>query len=133
MIERVFHVGLSVFDLDAMLAFYRDVIGLTVDRVVPHPRGGTIAFMRGSAAEVLEMIRYDDPAPIDPARRERRQTGIHHFGLQVADARAVHERLVAAGVELDGDLRENATGDLVIHFWDPEGNRLHVTQPRGAK
>jgi hypothetical protein len=37
--------------------------------------------------------------------------------------------LKALGVEVDGGIKTNSKGDLVLHFWDPEGNRLHLTQP----
>jgi hypothetical protein len=33
-------------------------------------------------------------------------------------------------VEFDGGIKPNAKGDLVVHFWDPEGNRVHLTQLR---
>lgn len=124
------HVGITVLDFERMLTFYRDVLGLTVDSVARHPRGGEKACLRGSEREVIEMIRYPDPKPHQG--RDRTRTGIHHFGFLVDDIEAHHQRLEAAGVELDGGVKPNAKGDLVLHFWDPEGNRLHVTELRSS-
>ena len=133
MIKRVFHVAISVVDFDKMLTFYSEVLGLKVDRVVPHPRGGTNAFLSGAEGEVIQMVQYAQPAPISPDRRQRVHTGIHHLGLEVDDIQAAYRRLKEAGVELDGDLQPaNASGHAAIHFWDPEGNRLHRTQVAGA-
>jgi len=30
-------------------------------------------------------------------------------------------------VEFDGTIKVNTSSDLAIHFWDPEGNRVHLT------
>ena len=126
MIRGLIHIGITVLDFEKMLAFYRDVIGLSVDSVVPHPRGGMKACLRGSDSEVIEMIEYPNPKPHQG--RDLSRTGIHHFGFVVDDLRAQKQRLEAAGVDVDGEVKPNAKGDLVLHFWDPEGNRLHFTQ-----
>ena len=126
MIRGLVHVGITVLDFDAMLAFYRDVIGLSVDTIGPHPRGGQKASLRGTEREVIEMIQYPDPKPHQG--RDRLRTGIHHFGFVVDDLRRQQERLIRHGVEIDGEIKANAKGDLVLHFWDPEGNRLHFTE-----
>jgi catechol 2,3-dioxygenase-like lactoylglutathione lyase family enzyme len=125
-IRGLIHIGITVTDFEKMLAFYRDVIGLSVDSVVPHPRGGKKACLRGSEREVIEMIEYPDPKPHQG--RDLSRTGIHHFGFVVEDIRAQEKRLKALGVELDGEVKPNSKGDFVLHFWDPKGNRLHLTQ-----
>ena len=128
MIRGLVHIGITVVDFDKMIAFYRDVLGLTVDAVVAHPRGGRKACLRGSIAEVIEMIEYPNPKPHQG--RDRQRTGLHHFGFVVDDVRTGVERLKQHGVELDGDIKANVKGELVVHFWDPEGNRLHLTELR---
>jgi catechol 2,3-dioxygenase-like lactoylglutathione lyase family enzyme len=134
MVQRVFHVGISCVDFETMLRFYRDVIGLTLDVIRPHNRGGQVAMLRGSQAEVLELICYTDPAPIWPEMRQRKHTGLHHFGFEVEDIVAMQRRLAAARVEFDGELMPaNSMGHAALHFWDPEGNRLHLTQIGGLR
>ena len=130
MIERIFHVGVSCVDFDKMLAFYRDVLQLNLDQIRPHPRGGTVAFLSGSGGETIELIRYTTPAPVRPEVRERVHTGIHHFGFKVGDIHAAYERLKQFDVEFDGEVKGNLSGHTVLHFWDPEGNRLHLTQQK---
>jgi catechol 2,3-dioxygenase-like lactoylglutathione lyase family enzyme len=126
MITRLVHIGLTVFDLDRMTAFYTNVLGLTVQSTVPHPKGGTIVFLEGADGEAIEMIHYSNPKPHDG--RDRDRTGLHHFGLLVDDIYREVERLKVLGVEFDGTIKVNTSGDLAIHFWDPEGNRIHLTQ-----
>lgn len=128
MIRRLAHIGLTVVDLDRMVQFYTTVLGLTSDSRMPHPRGGTIVFLKGADGEMIEMIRYTDPKPHEG--RDRLRTGLHHFGLLVDDIHTEFERLTALGVEFDGEIKVNTSNDLAVHFWDPEGNRLHLTQVR---
>jgi catechol 2,3-dioxygenase-like lactoylglutathione lyase family enzyme len=128
-ITGLVHVGITVVDFDGTLGFYRDVLGLTVSSVVPHPRGGRKATLSGTEREVIEMIEYPNPKPHQG--RDRSRTGLHHFGFVVDDVARETRRLTSLGVELDGETKPNAKGDLVQHFYDPEGNRLHLTQPKG--
>jgi catechol 2,3-dioxygenase-like lactoylglutathione lyase family enzyme len=125
-IRGVVHIGITVLDFDAMVAFYRDVLGLSADAVVTHPRGGRKAVLRGAEREVIEMIEYLNARPHQG--RDLARTGIHHFGLVVDDVGAEAERLRRSGVELDGGIKPNSKGELVQHLWDPEGNRLHLTE-----
>jgi len=91
MIKRLAHIGLTVFDLDRMLDFYTNVLGLSIGRQVPHPRGGTIVFLKAPGDEMFEMIRYADAKAHEG--RDRSRTGLHHFGLLVDDIQAEVERL----------------------------------------
>jgi glyoxylase I family protein len=128
MIKRLAHIGLTVFDLDRMRHFYTNVLGLEIDGQVPHPKGGTIVFLKGADGEMFEMIRYADPKPHEG--RDKDRTGLHHFGLLVDDIHKEVERLEELGVEFDGTIKVNTSNDLAVHFWDPEGNRVHLTQTR---
>jgi catechol 2,3-dioxygenase-like lactoylglutathione lyase family enzyme len=128
MITRLAHIGLTVFDLDRMLHFYTNVLGLTARSTVPHPKGGAIVFLEGADGEAIELIHYLQPKPHEG--RDRDRTGLHHFGLLVDDIHKEVERLTALGVEFDGAIKVNTSLDLAVHFWDPEGNRIHLTQEK---
>ena len=128
MIKGLVHIGLTVADLDKMVDFYTNVLGLALDCRVPHPRGGTIVFLKAVDGETIEMICYADPKPHEG--RDRSRTGLHHFGLLVDDIQSEYERLKALGVEFDGAIKVNTSNDLAVHFWDPEGNRIHLTEIR---
>ncbi|HKY22023.1 MAG TPA: VOC family protein [Vicinamibacterales bacterium] len=126
MVSGIAHIGITVIDFDRMLGFYRDVLGLTVDSIVPQPDGGRRACLRGTERETIEIIQHRDPKPHQG--RDLSRTGIHHFGFVVEDVHGYLQRLERLGVEIDGDVTPNAKGDLVVQCWDPEGNRLHFTQ-----
>ncbi len=132
MITGVYHVGIGAVNFEKLLAFYRDVLGLRVRRFVDHPKvpGGKIAFMENAAGrEVLELVGRPDPRPQRPDVRELGATGIYHVGFEVDDLAAEYERLKPLGVEFEHELHPPVPGqDWVLHFWDPEGNRVHLTQ-----
>jgi glyoxylase I family protein len=125
-IRSLVHIGITVVDFEKMLAFYRDALGLSVDSIVPHPKGGRKACLKGLEAEVIELIQYEHPKPHQGCDRWR--TGLHHFGFVVDDIGAHQRRLTDLGVNVDGEIRTNTKGQPVLHLIDPEGNRLHLTQ-----
>ena len=74
MIQGVEHVGLSVTNLERSLAFYCDLIGFTVIRVIecpPEMRLGDVVGLPGCRARIahlrsgkamLELLEYGDPS-----------------------------------------------------------------------
>jgi len=120
---RIAHLGIAVRDLDAAVAFYRDVLGMPVGtREVVGDQGVEVAFIHAGEPEI-ELLR---PTKADsPVGRflEKRGEGLHHVCLQVADIRAELRRLEALGVPLvDREPRVGAGGHLVA-FLHPKGAR----------
>ena len=108
------HVGIAVSDLQASLAFFKDVLGLHVEsseevasqRVRAHfiPAGE-------SSIELLEATAKDSAIA---KYVEKRGPGIHHITLRVRDIRAVLDQLRGRGVRLvDQEPRAGAEGSLV--------------------
>lgn len=134
MISRLEHVGLSVADLDRSIAFYRDLLGLEVLRVIeagPTMRLGDIVGMPGCSAriahlmkgdEMLELFEYKSPRgkPV-PADRKQADLGLIHVGFTSTDTRGDYERLKAAGVSFLGEPVEFRPGVWVVYFRGPDG------------
>src|SRR5207244_6574217 len=113
------HVGIYVRDLERMVAFYRDVMGMRITkqnwrvRIVflsadPDAVDHEIALMRGR------------PSAEDPHL-------IQQISMRVAsldDLRAFHRRLVADGYRIEEVV--NHASALGCYFFDPEGNRTEV-------
>jgi catechol-2,3-dioxygenase len=113
------HVGIYVRDLAPMVAFYRDVMGMTITK-----QNWTmgIVFLSADPAAVDHEIALVQgrPSPDDPRL-------IHQISLRVAsldDLRAFHRRLVAEGYRIDQVV--NHASALGCYFFDPEGNRTEV-------
>ena len=138
------HVSFTVGDLDRSLEFYQDVLGLTVrDRGRLEPEliermtgipGAVVDYADVEAgSRVLELLEYRSPRPRPSSGSGQRLGGVH-VGLRVDDARAVHARLVAAGMEplsepvLLPDDGSDWSGALVFYVRDPDGVMLEVVE-----
>jgi catechol 2,3-dioxygenase-like lactoylglutathione lyase family enzyme len=109
-------VGIPARQHDAMVGLFRDVLGLRVELVEP---GTTeLSLPDGDRVQVF--------AP-----------GHHYFGLfdrpvalfEVDDVRAARDELVAAGVEIVGELERDSSWEW-LHFRAPDGNLYDLASRR---
>lgn len=126
---EIAHVGVAVTDLDAALAFYRDILGMT-----PHPPetadGATIVSLSFPAGDV-ELLCPADPA--SPVARfiAKRGPGIHHICYRVPDLTAALDRCRAAGYQLVDEVpRTGAHGKRIafVHPKSTAGILLELTE-----
>lgn len=113
------HVGIYVRDLERMVAFYRDVMGMQVTK-----QNWSAGFVFLSA----------DPDAVDheiALVRGRPDAGdprlIHQISMRVPTLdglREFHRRLVAEGYRIDAVV--NHASAIGCYFFDPEGNRTEV-------
>lgn len=133
MSPRLSHLGIAVSDLDAAVAFWRDVLGMPVGgRAVVADQGvETVMIHAGDPdVELLCPTRADSPVGRFLAKRGE---GIHHVCLEVPDLRAELARLAALGVPLvDAEPRVGAGGRLVafLHPKAARGVLVELTQKR---
>jgi predicted enzyme related to lactoylglutathione lyase len=107
-------------DLNNLLPFYRDVLGLPVALQVP---GFVVLGELGAPALALGTHSGVHGRNADPAR--------HMVGLGTDDLTADWKRLKAAGVEFVEDPTDY--GNLrIATLKDPEGNLLQLLQPSRA-
>jgi methylmalonyl-CoA/ethylmalonyl-CoA epimerase len=126
---RIAHVGIAVPDLEASLAFYRDVLGLT-----PGPSeaadGATIVSLAFGESEVELLAPLGPDGPI--ARfLERRGPGIHHICYRVPDLDAALAACRSAGYRLVDEVPRIGAGGRRIAFVHPKatgGILLELTE-----
>ncbi|MDE1377006.1 VOC family protein, partial [Bacillus licheniformis] len=93
---RIDHVGLMVKDIDASIAFYEDVIGMTLKGRMTHTNGvmklAFLGFENRDETE-LELIEgYNDSLP--------QEGKVHHFAVSTDDIEAEFARVKGAGIKL---------------------------------
>src|ERR1051325_3140409 len=94
------HIGISVKDLSAALAFYRDALGLEIEAPEEVPSQHVRAHFIAVAESRLELLGATSPdSPIAKAI-EKRGPGLHHITLRVDDVAAAIAQLRARGVRL---------------------------------
>src|SRR4026208_1377154 len=125
------HVGIAVADLAQALAFYRDALGLEIERpeeVASQRVRAHFIPVGESAIELLEATAEESPIAKYIGKRG---PGIHHITLRVDDIRAALARLKEKGVRLiDEAPREGAHGSLVafVHPSSAHGVLVELKQ-----
>jgi catechol 2,3-dioxygenase-like lactoylglutathione lyase family enzyme len=113
------HVGLYVRDLERMVAFYRDTLGMRITK--QNWRAG-IVFLSADAE------RADHEIALFRGRPDGDEPQlINQISLRVAtldDLRVFHRRIIAAGLRIDAVV--NHVSALGCYYFDPEGNRSEV-------
>ncbi|WP_203227968.1 VOC family protein [Roseovarius dicentrarchi] len=136
-------IGLTVKDLPAMLDFYRDAFGLTVeaDVTVPAPKADQAALSAGGYRVVRlqtpwgERIKLlaPDLTPSDmpaPGAHILDQHPASYVTFIVDDIKSVTARAVAAGARLmtGDDPVEVRPGTYLVFLRDPEGHIVEIVQ-----
>lgn len=124
------HIVLRVRDKARMLGFYRDVLGLSVDR--DRPELGLTHIRAG--AQMIDLVTLDGPlgakGGAGPGAEAR---NLDHFALQVRpfDEPAIRAHLAAHGVAVvEEGPRYGADGDgFSLYVRDPEGNIVELKGP----
>ncbi len=125
------HVGIAVADIEQALTFYRDALGLEIERSeeVPSQRVRAHFIPAGqSALELLEATADDSPIA---KYLQKRGPGLHHITLRVDDIQAALSQLKARGVRLiDESPRPGAHGSLVafVHPSSAHGVLIELKQ-----
>jgi len=119
-------VALRVGSLDRVVPFYRDVVGLAVER----DRDGSRAVL--SAGETPVVVLDEDS---DAPERGRREAGLFHLAVRVPDRGALGDVLARARTRASdtGATLSGASDHLVseaLYFRDPEGNGVEVYRDR---
>jgi glyoxylase I family protein len=135
------HAGIVVHDLERMLRFWRDVMGLQV--VIDFwEEGGFIDTVQGLSGVRLHMIklRAPDGSTIELLKDEAHPTpppecndlcdrGIRHLAFTVADVAAAWETLRGAGCATLSEPVTAPDGKARLFFArDPEGNLMEIVQ-----
>lgn len=141
MIQRLEHAAVSVADLDRAIAFYRDLLGFAVIRVI-EPRNdsmlSTIAGLPNAKARIahlelggamLELFEYVVPRgrPLPPDRTQS-DIGWVHLGLSSDDVPADYDWLKRRGVEFLSEPVEFRPGVWVVYFRGPDGEVCELRQ-----
>ncbi len=120
-VKGLSHVVLYVNDLDKMVAFYRDVLGLIKYR----EHAGRMVFMTPDP-------ELDDHQLALAKGREGDAKILAHIAWQAetpADVKAFYEGFKAQGVPIDhcvSHAYEEMGNTVSCYFLDPEGNRLEI-------
>ena len=129
-IREIDHLVLRVVDLEAMLRFYCDVLGCTVER-----RQDKIDLIQLRAGRsIIDLVPVDGKlgkaGGVAPGREGR---NLDHFCLRVEpfDEADIRRHLESFGIEMGSvEMRYGAEGEgPSVYLTDPEGNVVELKGP----
>ena len=118
MIERLDHLNLRTAQLEAMKAWYVEVLGFEDG---PRPDFGFPgAWMYANGQPMIHLVGVD-PAPEEPGDN----LALEHGAFSAKGLNGFLEKLEARGEPHRVSLVK-AIGVTQVNVWDPDGNHLHI-------
>ena len=111
------HVNLRTTQLEDMIAFYEDILGMTSGWRPDFPFPGAWLYLGDQALVHLVAVDGDPQAAGDVT--------LEHFALRATGKAEFIALLEARGIRYD--LVDSPVIPVIqINFWDPDGNHIHV-------
>jgi methylmalonyl-CoA epimerase len=132
MLSTIDHVGVAVEDIDATLAFYRDVLGMPLVHRETVGEQGVDAALLDVGDGHIELLQPLGPDTAVGKFLARRGPGLHHVAYRVEDVAETLRQLSAAGVRLiDEQPRTGIRGSQVafLHPASSGGVLTEIVQP----
>jgi methylmalonyl-CoA/ethylmalonyl-CoA epimerase len=130
---RPHHVGISVADLEASVAWYEKYLGFEAEHLSGIPEDhGRVAMLVSEGGFRVELFELPDAAPLPDERRhpatDLRTHGVKHVAYEVDGIEAWQERLLGLGADIVWDLRVHE--DVKVLFLrDNTGNLVELVEP----
>lgn len=121
-------LGIITRDAGPMLAFYKDLLGLDLEAVLPMPSGGTMHRLKVGAS-VLKIVQLDKAPPADalpggiPAA-----TGMRYFTIYVDNLTQAVSACEQAGYRIPVPPKIIRPGVTIAMVADPDGNWVELLQ-----
>lgn len=117
MIRFLDHVNIRTSNLEALVRFYEEVVGLKQGE--RPPLGFPGVWLYAGERAVIHLVEVAQPPQPQGALR------LEHFAFAALGLSTLLQRLTDLGVSYQRT-RQPGTGNVVINLLDPDGNRLHL-------
>jgi methylmalonyl-CoA epimerase len=115
---RIAHVGIAVTSIDALLPFYRDVLGLADTDI--HDSDGARITGLAAGDSLIELLEPKDAGTPIAKFLEKRGPGIHHICFSVEDLDLTLSRCRATGIALIDEAPRMGAEGKRIAFLHPK-------------
>lgn len=114
------HVGLAVSDLDAAIAFHRDVLGMELAHTEENPEQGVREAMMRIGDSHIQLLAPLTPDSTIATFLDSRGPGVQQVAYRVADIDAVSTTLRDRGLRLLYDEPRRGTSNSRVNFIHPK-------------
>jgi methylmalonyl-CoA/ethylmalonyl-CoA epimerase len=120
MLNRIYHLGYAVEDIEAASRFYSENFGAEPTEPEVVEEQGIVATMFRVGESMIELVQ--PTRPDSPVARflERRGEGVHHVAYEVEDLEAALRELKRNGVELVDEKPSAGAGGTRVAFVHPK-------------
>lgn len=114
------HVGLAVSDLDAAIAFHRDVLGMELAHTEENPEQGVREAMMRIGDSHIQLLAPLTPDSTIAKFLDSKGPGMQQVAYRVADIDAVSTTLRDRGLRLLYDAPRRGTSNSRVNFIHPK-------------
>ena len=123
MIKKLLHTRMRVNDIERTIKFYREALGLKVDRRHTSPRGAQLAFLRTpNSDEEIELCQLPNSPSVQV------QPDLMHLAFEVDDLTAFAADLGRKGYQLSDGPTTSGSGSTIAFIDAPEGYEIELIQ-----
>lgn len=121
-----FDIGIVVADIEASLAFYRDLLGLPFERKTPFSKTTTLHFLKAGTGSIKLWEVTEPPAPVAKGWPLDAAPGFRYITLSIDNIDEVVAEAQAADVEIRVPVTEIMPGVRIAILADPDGNAVEL-------
>jgi catechol 2,3-dioxygenase-like lactoylglutathione lyase family enzyme len=117
-----------VADIERSRGFYRDFLGLPVQRQMPMSKPTTLPILAAGTGAIKRWEVAEPPAPVAKGWPLEGAPGYRYITLSVSNLDEVVDGAAAAGVEVRVPATELMPGVKIAILADPDGNSVELLQ-----
>jgi len=121
LLDRIYHLGYAVRDLEVAARFYEENFGARPSEPEVVETQGIVATMFRVGESQIELVQPTRPDSPVGKFLERRGEGFHHVAFQVKDLEAALDELRRNGVDLIDESPRIGAGGTRMAFVHPKG------------
>tara|TARA_R110002072_G_scaffold301164_1_gene480191 strand:- start:51039 stop:51443 length:405 start_codon:yes stop_codon:yes gene_type:complete len=121
-------LGIITRDAERLLAFYRDLLGLPLEGVIPMPTGGTMHRLKAGES-VIKIVQLDrEPAADAVPGGIPAATGYRYWTMTVSNLQEMVAECQEAGYNVVVPPKDVRPGVTIAIVADPDGNWVEFLQ-----
>lgn len=133
---QLWHVAISVSDLDRSIDFYKQVFGLEYVRrfYIEALKAEACFLKKGDFA--LELFNFKDFKSLPDYRKslvtDLKTLGVKHFAFKIKNIKGAYRYFKDMGVEFANEMRMGGSGLRYFFIKDPDGILIEVIEEKEA-